>query len=214
LTGWHFLFLLTLKQRMGKIARPESKPSSMSRPIKAIIKDCVKHKARAQRELYDLFAPKMMAVCLRYVKSQAEAEDILQEGFIKVFKHLKKFKDQGSLEAWIRRIMVNTAIDILRKEKHYLHQMELKEEVAGNSQEEIISSLEAEHLRNLIQQLPDGYRWVFNLYAVEGYSHAEIGEKLKISESTSRSQYTRARALLRKYVREANLIKHPYRDAI
>lgn len=186
----------------------------MERRLKALIKDCVKQKSKAQKELYDLFAPKMMGVCLRYVKSQAEAEDILQEGFLKVFLKLKKYKESGSLEAWIRKIIVNTAIDFIRKEKHYLHQLEIKEEIIKGQQEEIVATLEAEQLMEIIQQLPDGYRLVFNLYAVEGYSHAEIGEQLQISESTSRSQYTRARALLRRYVSHAYLVKHPYKDAI
>lgn len=186
----------------------------MERKLKTLIKECVKQKPKAQRELYELFAPKMMAVCMRYVKSTAEAEDILQEGFMKVFLKIKKFKDTGSLEAWVRKIMVNTAIDFIRKEKHYLHQLEIKEEILPGQREEIVSSLEAEQLLEIIQQLPDGYRWVFNLYAIEGYSHAEIAEQLQISESTSRSQYTRARALLRRYVKQAYLVKHPYKDAI
>lgn len=186
----------------------------MERRLKALIKDCVKQKPKAQKELYDLFAPRMMAVCLRYVKSEAEAQDILQEGFLKVFLKIKKFKDNGSLEAWIRKIMVNTAIDFIRKEKHYLHQIEIKDEIIPGQQEEILAALEAEQLMEIIRELPDGYRWVFNLYAIEGYSHAEIGEQLQISESTSRSQYTRARALLRRYVNKAYLIKHPYKDAI
>ncbi|MCI4668518.1 MAG: RNA polymerase sigma factor [Bacteroidia bacterium] len=186
----------------------------MERRLKALIKDCVKQKAKAQKELYDLFAPKMMSVCMRYVKSEAEAEDILQEGFLKVFLKIKKFQESGSFEAWIRRIMANTAIDFIRKEKHYLHQLEIKDEILPGQKEDIVASLEAEKLMEIIQQLPDGYRWVFNLYAIEGYSHAEIGEKLGISESTSRSQYTRARALLKKQVSHAYLIKHPYKDAI
>ncbi|MEO0894917.1 MAG: RNA polymerase sigma factor [Bacteroidota bacterium] len=186
----------------------------MDKPLKAIVKGCIKHNPQSQRELYEMFAPKMMALCMRYVKSASEAEDVLQEGFMKVYRNLKKYKDTGSLEGWIRRIMVNTSIDHIRKEKNHSFQLELNEEIASNQQEHIVSSLEAEFIHSLIQKLPDGYRVVFNLYAIEGYSHAEIGKKLNINESTSRSQYTRARALLKQQIKEAYLIKHPYRDAI
>ncbi|MEO0583505.1 MAG: sigma-70 family RNA polymerase sigma factor [Bacteroidota bacterium] len=184
----------------------------MNRPYQALIRGCVKQDPHAQRELYDLFAPRMLVVCYRYAASAAEAEDILQEGFIKVYQSIKKYKDRGSFEGWIRRIMINTAIDILRKERHAHHQLELNETITEDDQEDALDQLEAEYVLDVIQGLPDGYRMVFNLYAIEGYSHAEIGKKLQISESTSRSQYTRARSMLKRKLVDSRTYQHSYRD--
>jgi RNA polymerase sigma factor (sigma-70 family) len=179
---------------------------------KELIQACRKQKPQAQRELYNRFAPVMLPVCYRYARNREEAEDILQEGFIKVFQKIHKFNDKGSLEGWIRRIMVNTAIDLLRKEKHYQHQLEINEAVAGEVSETALDQLEAEFIMELIQSLPTGYRMIFNLYAIEGFAHAEIAAQLGISESTSRSQYTRARALLKQKVRETYMETKVYRD--
>lgn len=186
----------------------------MPHPYQALIQGCIKQQPQAQRELYNRFAPNLMGVCYRYARDQANAEDILQEAFIKIFQKMKNYSDKGSLEGWLRRIVVNTAIDHIRKEKHYLKQMEINEAVTHEVQESVLDQLEVEFLHTIIQELPPGYRLVFNLYAIEGYSHAEIGEKLKITESTSRSQYTRARALLKKQIREAYMEKNIYKDVI
>ncbi len=177
-----------------------------------LIQACQKQKPQAQRELYHQFAPAMLAVCFRYARNREEAEDVLQEGFVKVFQKIHKFDDKGSLEGWIRRIMVNTAIDHLRKEKHYQHQLEINEAITEEVTENALDHLEAEALLALIQSLPTGYRVIFNLYGIEGYSHAEVAEQLGISESTSRSQYTRARALLKEKVRETYMETKVYRD--
>lgn len=177
-----------------------------------LIQACQKQKPQAQRELYHRFAPAMLAVCFRYARNREEAEDVLQDGFVKVFQKIHKFDDKGSLEGWIRRIMVNTAIDHLRKEKHYQHQLEINEAITEEVTENALDHLEAEALLGLIQSLPTGYRVIFNLYGIEGYSHAEVAEQLGISESTSRSQYTRARALLKQKVRETYMETKVYRD--
>lgn len=178
----------------------------------ALIRGCIKQDPRAQRELYELFAPRMLAVCYRYARSETEAEDILQEGFVKVFQSIKKCRDRAAIEGWIRRIMINTAIDIIRKEKHHFQQQEIQDRYTEDVRADALDQMEAEYLMSLIRTLPDGYRLVFNLYAVEGYSHAEIGQQLQISESTSRSQYTRARAMLKGMIQQAYRVPNSYQD--
>ena len=186
----------------------------MTKPYKAIIAGCKAHKPSSQRELYGIFAPKMLAICMRYAQDKAEAEDILQDSFIKVFKKIQKYDDRGSLEGWIRRITVNTAIDHIRKRKNRQGDITINEAITEEVSESALDQLELEFLFKLIQALPPGYRVVFNLYAIEGYSHAEIGEKLNISESTSRSQYTRARAMLKTRIKQAYMETNFYQDAI
>lgn len=158
---------------------------------------CLKGNAQAQKQLYDAFAAQMMGVCYRYTKSVEDAEDILQEGFIKVFLHLSQFDNRGELGAWIRRIMVNTALASLKKNTIYSSELLMKDEylhlVSDDNPEITINTKE---LIELIRQLPPGYQTIFNLYAIDGFSHNEIGKMLGISEGTSRSQYMRARVLL------------------
>ncbi|MDB5209474.1 MAG: polymerase, sigma-24 subunit, subfamily [Sediminibacterium sp.] len=162
-----------------------------------LVKDCLKNNAVAQKQLYELFAESMLGVCYRYTKSMNDAEEVLQQGFIKVFRNLYQYKMEGDLGAWIRRIMVNTAINYLKRKPRY--QLDLGFE---DSQLHPVITAEPEiklnmkDLLNLVRQLPPGYQTIFNLYAVEGYSHGEIGKILGINEGTSRSQYARARALL------------------
>lgn len=163
-----------------------------------LINECVKGNAKAQKMLFDKFAPKMLTVCLRYSSSQMDAEDILQDGFVKIYNKLVDFKMEGSLEGWIRRIMVNTALDSIRKNKK--HSMDANIDDVGYkiSNFEIASdAIEAEDLMKMVHSMPDGYRVVFNLFAIEGYTHKEIGDLMNISENTSKSQYSRARAYLR-----------------
>lgn len=186
----------------------------MRQPYKALIKKCIKRNPAAQRELYQRFSPSLMAVCYRYARNRDEAEDMLQEGFIKIFQKLDKYTNKGSFEGWMRRIVVNTAIDMIRKSKHQLKETDIENAVGEEVSDDAIDSLELEYLYQLIQELPSGYRMVFNMYAIEGYSHREIGEKLSISESTSRSQYTRARGLLRKRIYEDHMETKLYRDVI
>jgi RNA polymerase sigma-70 factor (ECF subfamily) len=186
----------------------------MPHPYQALIQGCIKQQPQAQRELYERFAPNLLGVCFRYARDEARAEDMLQEAFIKIFQKITYYSDKGSLEGWLRRIVVNTAIDHIRREKHYSQQLQINEAITEEIREDVLDRLELEFLYSIIQQLPAGYRLVFNLYAIEGYSHAEIGEQLNISESTSRSQYTRARALLKKQIRGAYMEKNIYKDVI
>jgi len=162
-----------------------------------LVKDCLKGKGQAQRELYELFAQTMLGVCYRYTRSVRDAEDVLQEGFIKVFHHLAQYKQQGELGAWIRRIMVNTALNYLKRNRKYQEEMFFTEEYLHPvTDDDPAIRLQAKELADLIRQLPQGYQVIFNLHAVEGFTHVEIGEMLGISDGTSRSQYSRARNLL------------------
>lgn len=148
--------------------------------------------------LFDKFASKMMSVCMRYANDTMEAEDVLQEGFVKVFSKLPDFKMEGSLEGWIRRIMVNSSLDAIRKGKRHLGDTKLEDvEYKVTNLETATDQLMADDLMKLVQALPDGYKVVFNLFAIEGYSHKEIADLLGVTENTSKSQYSRARAYLR-----------------
>jgi RNA polymerase sigma-70 factor (ECF subfamily) len=170
-----------------------------------LIKQCLKNDRTAQKRLYDAYAGMMLGVCYRYTKSLADAEDVLQEGFIKVFFHLKQYDSAGSPDAWIRRIMVNTAIDYLRRHSRYRAELQL-DQVALHpvSNEQPDFTLDTKDLVELIRELPAGYQAVFNLVAIEGYNHIETGQLLGISEQTSRSQYSRARTALIKKIQLAN----------
>jgi RNA polymerase sigma factor (sigma-70 family) len=161
-----------------------------------LIEGCIAGKRDMQRLLYDLYSKKMMAVCLRYAPTTFEAEDIMQDAFIKVFNHIQSFKKDCPLEFWIRRIMINTALKHLRS-KQLLTVSHEAEEVANLSSDDVsLSGYTMDELLGMIQSLAPRYRMVFNLYAIEGYNHKEIGEMLGISEGTSKSQYSRARAIL------------------
>ncbi len=172
----------------------------------ALVKDCLKVKATAQKELYDHFASPMLNVCYRYTKSMADAEDVLQEGFVKVYFNLHQYRFQGELGGWIRRIMVTTAINYLKRNSRYQSELMFTDDhlhVVSNDRHPEIR-MEARELADMIRQLPPGYQTIFNLYAVEGYNHVEIGKMLGIKESTSRSQYARARALLVQWLDKKN----------
>jgi RNA polymerase sigma factor (sigma-70 family) len=163
----------------------------------ALIKNCLKGKAAAQKQLYEEFAQQMLGVCYRYTKSLQDAEDVLQEGFVRVFKFLDQYNREGELGGWIRRIMVNTALNYLKKSQKYQYDLLFdKAEMIAISAEDPEVLLNAKELAELIRQLPTGYQTIFNLHAIEGYTHVEIGQMLGISENTSRSQYMRARHLL------------------
>jgi len=166
-----------------------------------LIEGCIKGDRRMQEELYRRFAPKMYAVCLRYSNNSEDAQDLLQEGFIKVYRNLHRFRAEGSFEGWIRRVFVNTSIEHFRKKSAKLSMVSEKEE--STIEDTDISALESmaeKDIINIIQELSPGYRTVFNLYVVEGYSHKEIGDLLGISEGTSKSQLARAKAVLQKKV--------------
>jgi RNA polymerase sigma-70 factor (ECF subfamily) len=166
-----------------------------------LIRACQKGDAIAQREIYNKYSRKMLGVCMRYVNSQFEAEDILISGFMRVFGKIEQYKHEGSFEGWLRRVMVNEALGYIRKNKSIYLEVEIeKADYQQDVHTEAATDLEAEDLLKLVQQLPQGYKTVFNLYAIEGYSHKEIADMLQISENTSKSQLSRARALLQQYL--------------
>ena len=154
-----------------------------------------------QRELYDRFAPKMYGVCLRYAGNAEEAEDILQEGFIKVFNKIGSFRSEGSFEGWIRRIFVNTAIEHYRKKIYLQPITDYEESTVEGKYLSVLDNLAEKDIIQLVQQLSPGYRTVFNMYVVEGYTHRQIAEILGISEGTSKSQLSRAKLILQDLVR-------------
>ncbi len=186
-------------QRFGKTRCQHNVIQNMDST--SLVKDCLKQKPAAQRQLYELFAPSMLGVCYRYTKSVKDAEDILQEGFVKVFRHLKQYKGEGELGAWIRRIMVTTALNYLKRNRKYQMEMAFEElSLHPVTDQNPVLILQAKELSDLIRQLPTGFQTIFNLYAVEGYTHGEIGGMLGISEGTSKSQYARARYLLIQWI--------------
>ena len=170
-----------------------------------LIQDCIEGDRHSQNKLYEQYAPKMFAVCMRYSKSREEAEDILQDGFVQVFKSLHSFKFAGSFEGWIRKIMVYTAIaNYKRKSKMYaVINIEGIENTALINNEDIISQLGKKELLKMVQSLPPMYRMVFNLYVFEGLKHREIGDQLGISEGTSKSNFFDAKAILQKAVADS-----------
>ena len=171
-----------------------------------LLKDCLKLKPEAQRKLYEHFAPSMLGVCFRYTKSQDDAEDVLQDGFVKVFKHLKQYKSNGELGAWIRKIMVNTALNYLKTTRKYQYDLLFDEtplHVVSTENPDV--KLQTKELAELIRQLPTGFQTIFNLHAIEGYTHVEIASMLGISDGTSRSQYARARGLLIEWIEKSSL---------
>ncbi|GJM62259.1 DNA-directed RNA polymerase sigma-70 factor [Persicobacter diffluens] len=159
---------------------------------------CRKGDQLQQRKLYEQSAPKMLSVCRRYIADEMEAESVMVQAFLKVFQKIDSFKGEGDLEAWIRKIMVNESLMYLRKNKHLQLFVEVEEVHQYEWVEGADANLHAEALLQMIQELPSGYRTVFNLYAIEGYSHQEIAEQLNISVNTSKSQLSRARAMLQK----------------
>jgi RNA polymerase sigma factor (sigma-70 family) len=161
-----------------------------------LIRGCLRGSAQCQRDLYERFAGKMYAVCLRYARNREDAADILQEGFLKVFTKLDQFQFQGSFEGWVRRVMVNTALRAYQKQRFEFEQTGYERLPEMPIDPDAMALLSEAELLNLVRQLPDGYRAVFNLVAIEGYSHAEAATLLGIQESTSRSQLTKARRQL------------------
>lgn len=167
-----------------------------------LITGCREGKSWAQRAIYDKYAAAMMSVCIRYVTDRETARDILQEGFIKLFNKIDSFSGTGAFGGWVRRIFVTTALEHLRQNDALKHSANLEDvgNYIENVEETVLQKISADDLMNCIAALADGYRTIFNLYAIEGYSHAEIAEMLGISEATSRSQFMRARKILQKNV--------------
>jgi RNA polymerase sigma-70 factor (ECF subfamily) len=175
-----------------------------------IIAGCLHNEPSAQRELYNRFSPKMLAVCYRFAQSREDAEDMLQEGFIKVFTQIHTFQNKGAFEGWIRRIVVHTCINFLKKYKKFNDSVDLANADYVYIKEETIPSImQAKQVTECIRHLPIGYRTVLNLYAIEGYSHREIATMLDIEESTSRSQYTRAKSMLENILIKKNILEKP-----
>ncbi|HKL09732.1 MAG TPA: RNA polymerase sigma factor [Bacteroidales bacterium] len=176
-----------------------------------IVKACIKGNRKAQKQLYQLFADKMFGVCMRYADDVDEAKDILQDGFIKVFMNLEQFNHKGSFEGWVRRIMVNTALEKFR-DKNYLFAVNMEQGYESRDKEydHILSELAAKDLLKMVQELSPQYRMVFNLYAIEGYSHKEICEMLNIKEGTSKSNLSRAREILKEKIKKNSDVKIKY----
>ena len=180
-------------------------------PESDLISGCIDGNRRMQEELYRRFSPRMYAVCLRYASSSEEAEDILQEGFIKIFKKLSSYRGDGSFEGWIRRIFVNTAIEHFRRRRYSQPVTEKEENTIEGKYLSVLDDLAEKDILELVRQLSPGYRTVFNMYVVEGYTHKEIGEMLGISEGTSKSQLSRAKVILqdmvKKYLEQQNEVR-------
>ena len=177
---------------------------SLHNQQKLLIKKAINNNREAQEQLFEQFSPKMLGICRQYVKDLHHAEDLLLSGFLKVFTSLHSFKHEGSFEGWIRRIMVNTCISYLRKKN--LVDLSDEDYVFNQEATESLENTSVEDIQKLIDQLPDGYKIVFNLFAIEGYKHSEIANQLGISESTSKSQLFKARKLLQANYSRMNTI--------
>ncbi len=179
-----------------------------------LIQGCLYNDMLAQRELYNRYSPKMLALCYRYAQNREDAEDMLQEAFVKVFSKMHTFQNKGAFEGWIRRIMVHTCINVLKRNKKFADHADISEAFDLQLHEESIASiLQAKQVVACIRLLPVGFRTVLNLYAVEGYNHKEIAELLDIGESTSRSQYARAKSALLNLLIQKKIIQYPQQDA-
>jgi RNA polymerase sigma-70 factor (ECF subfamily) len=177
-----------------------------------IIEGCAKHNRRAQQILYDKYSRLLLGVCLRYAKDKAEAEDILQESFLKIFFNIKDFSGTGSFIGWLRKIAVNTAITHYHKNLKYRYHVDIDEYISVEAGTESFEEdfFNSEELFKVLNELPAGYRMVFNLYAVEGYKHKEIAEMLGIDTNTSKSQYSRAKGVLRDKLEKLGKLKSSY----
>jgi RNA polymerase sigma-70 factor (ECF subfamily) len=174
----------------------------------AILSGCLQNDAGAQRELYARYSPKMLSVCYRFAHNREDAEDMLQEGFIKVFSQVHTFQNKGAFEGWVRRIMVHTCINHLKKNKKFNESVDIIYANGVQVREESVPSIvQAKQIVECIRLLPLGYRTVLNLYAIEGYTHKEISAMLDVEESTSRSQYTRAKQMLEDILIRKNIIQ-------
>lgn len=169
---------------------------------KKLIAACLKADPKAQRQLYEQFAPGMMAVCFRYTGNYEVAQDLLQDGFVKVYAKLDTFKGEGAFGGWVRRVFVSTCLEYLRQKTVLHNSIELSEleKAVDDYNADIVGDITVKELMECVSALPDNYRTVFNMFAIEGYSHAEIAEMLEINENTSRSQFMRARNLLQKNI--------------
>lgn len=173
-----------------------------------LIEGCIKQDRNMQEQLYKKYAASMYAVAYRYAKMQQEAEDITQEAFVKVFKNIENFRKDSSLPYWIKRIVINTALNHQRSKMYLFPMMDVNELKSQQITENVLDNFSYEELLKMIKELPDGCRTIFNLYAIEGYKHQEIAMLLDINEGTSKSQYFRAKALMKDKIEERNKIKY------
>ncbi len=174
--------------------------------LESIVDACILHDVRAQRELFKQFFSFGKSLCLRYASSQEEAEDILNEGFLKVFQNLEKYDKHQPFKAWFRTILVNTAISSYRKNNKYNQNVGFEEITEIGFDESIIDAISADEILKIVQQLPENYRVVFVMYVIDGYSHKEISDILEMNEATVRSNFARARVKLQQLIK----ISHPY----
>ena len=174
-----------------------------------IVEGCIRNNKVAQATLYNELSPKMMAICYRFSHNREDAEDMLQEGFIKVLTQIKSFQNKGPIEAWVRRIIVYTCINYLKKHRKLDDIVELTyaNEICVQSESSMTATLQAKQIMECVRLLPIGYRTVFNLFALEGYSHKEIADMLNIGESTSRSQYTRSKTMLENILIDKGIVE-------
>jgi RNA polymerase sigma-70 factor (ECF subfamily) len=170
--------------------------------LEPLIRSAIKQNRKAQHSLFEMYAPKMLSVCRYYISDVHNAEEVMLDGFFKVFTNLHKFQFNGSFEGWIRKTMVRQAVDFLRSQKDivFIEEVNHTPEKQGNH----MDLFQDDYLQNLIDQLPEGYKMVFVLYAIEGYKHNEIAEMLNISEGTSKSQLSRARRMLQEQLKQIN----------
>jgi len=168
----------------------------------SLIKACSNGDNKAFRRIYEIHSGTMYSICLRYMNNEDEAKDALQEGFIKVFKNISQFTFSGSFEGWMKRIFVNSSIELIRKRKMHLDVSELNSNDLPLTAKIETGSMDAEKMMTLVQQLPEGYRTVFNMFIVDGYSHKEISDYLEISESTSKTQLFKARKQLQEWLQD------------
>ena len=173
-----------------------------------LIRGCCNGERHAQQDLYDTYGPKMYPIALRYSKMQQEAEDILQEAFLKVFNKIKDFRKDSSLAYWIKRIVINTALNHQRSKLYLYPMVDISDLRNHHSYELTLSNFTHKELLEMIRRLPTGCQVIFNLYAIEGYKHHEIATMLEISEGTSKSQYARAKSLLKEWILESNKINY------
>lgn len=179
-----------------------------------IIEGCIRHDRKAQKVLYEKYSRFLHGICLRYVADKAEAEDILQESFLKVFLNIRDYSGSGSFTGWLRKIVVNTAITYYHKNLKFRYHLEIEEYVSVETgttsfEEDFFTS---DELYKILNELPKGYRLIFNLYAVEGYKHKEIAELLEIDVNTSKSQYSRAKSVIRKKLEDLGKLKNNYSE--
>lgn len=175
--------------------------------IQELVTGCQQRNRLAQKQLYDVFGGKLFSICMRYTKNRSDAEDVLQESFIKIFEHIGSFRNDSPVEYWMRAIVVNTSLNHLRQQKYWKEFEDIDTYENGIVDSNVtLANFQHQQLLEMIQELPPGCQTVFNLFAIEGYPHKEIAEKLGITEGTSKSQYARARALLQKKLNKENKI--------